>query len=114
MRGRGQASFATVAGATAVETGHVNAVQVIVDASPRGARLVLSVFLIRPSGRSRGGRGHERARWTGGGEGRGGRNEIQERQQSVNMWLKRRSGEGRGERGGGEGGDALEQCCLAS
>jgi len=46
---RGQASFATVAGATAVEAGHVNAVQVIVHAAPRGARLVLSVFLIRPS-----------------------------------------------------------------
>lgn len=30
----GQASFATVAGATAVETGHVNAVQVIVHAAP--------------------------------------------------------------------------------
>lgn len=63
MRGRGQASFATVAGATAVETGHVNAVQVIVDASPRGARLVLSVFLVRPSvGQGEG----------GGTRGRGG------------------------------------------
>lgn len=30
----GQASFATVAGATAVETGHVNAVQVIVHTAP--------------------------------------------------------------------------------
>lgn len=45
----GQASFATVAGATAVETGHVNAVQVIVHTAPWGTRLVLSVFLIRPS-----------------------------------------------------------------
>lgn len=45
----GQASLATVAGAAAVEAGHVNAVQVIVHAAPRGARLVLSVFLIRPS-----------------------------------------------------------------
>lgn len=44
----GQASFATVAGATAVETGHVNAVQVIVHTA-RGTRLVLSVLLIRPS-----------------------------------------------------------------
>lgn len=32
--GSGQASFATVAGATAVETGHVNAVQVIVHTAP--------------------------------------------------------------------------------
>ena len=67
----GQASFATVAGATAVETGHVNAVQVIVHAAPRGARLVLSVFLIRPSigqgkGRAREGMMDRR------GEGRGG------------------------------------------
>lgn len=68
---RGQASFATVAGATAVETGHVNAVQVIVNASPRGARLVLSVFLIRPSvGQGKGGarEGVMDRRW----EGRGG------------------------------------------
>lgn len=51
----GQASFATVAGATAVETGHVNAVQVIVHTAPWGARLVLSIFLIRPSiGRGKG------------------------------------------------------------
>lgn len=61
---RGQASFATVAGATAVETGHVNAVQVIVGAAARGARLVLSVLLIRPSigqggGGGQGTRGHD-------------------------------------------------------
>lgn len=49
MGGGRQASLATVAGATAVETGHVNAIQVIVHAAPRGARLVLAVFLIRPS-----------------------------------------------------------------
>lgn len=36
--------------------------------------------------------GHERARWAGGGRIEG-RDEIRERQQSVNMWLKRRSGE---------------------
>lgn len=49
MGGGRQASLATVAGATAVEAGHVNAIQVIVHAAPRGARLVLSVFLIRLS-----------------------------------------------------------------
>lgn len=43
-----QTSFATVAGATAVETGHVNAVQVIVRTATRGARLVFSILLIRP------------------------------------------------------------------
>ena len=72
--GSGQASFATVAGATAVETGHVNAVQVIVHAAPRGARLVLSVFLIRPSigqgkGRAREGMMDRRGEGRGGGGG---------------------------------------------
>lgn len=89
---RGQASFATVAGATAVETGHVNAVQVIVHATPWGARFILSIFLIRPSigqGKGRGMRSYDRR--GGKVEGRG----IRERQQSVNMWLKRRSGEGK-------------------
>lgn len=43
-----QASFAAIAGATAVETGHVNTVQVIVHAA-RGTRLVFSVLVIHPS-----------------------------------------------------------------
>lgn len=69
VRCRGQASLATVAGATAVETGHVNAVQVIVYASPRGARLILSVFLIRPSvGQGKGGAREGAVDRRGGGE----------------------------------------------
>lgn len=67
----GQASFTTVAGATAVETGHVNAVQVIVHAAPRGTRLILSVFLVRPSidrgkGRVRRGRDGQEGGGVGG------------------------------------------------
>lgn len=87
-----QASLATVAGATAVETGHVNAIQVIVHAAPRGARLVLSVFLIRPSigrgGRRQGG-GHKRGmmgKEGGVGTGRGnGRREGDPRETTESV-----------------------------
>lgn len=89
----GQASFATVAGATAVETGHVNAVQVIVHTGPRGTRLVLSVFLIRPSI----GQGKGRAREVmmdrrGEGRGEGDPRETTECKQVVEEEVRRGEG----------------------
>lgn len=72
----GDASFAAVAATTAVETGHVHAVQVIMRTRPPialGSRLVFSILIIRPSlarakgrGRARGRRGE--VRWVGRSE----------------------------------------------